>query len=258
MRATVVGACVRLEVIRAARSRQYQLLAVGLPIGLYVAGSVGGLWAATPGIDGSSGGARAMVAMATLGALGAALAVGGSRLAADRASGWLRTVALAPLSWHSLLLGRGVAGVALAGVTVLLLLGLGALVGDVALSPAGWAQLAATTWAGAVPFVLLGMVAGLAPGRRAASALVVALYVGLGAAAWLPDPPGTPAAAAATIGWIEPSYLVGDLGWQAIRGQAPSPVDITLLVAQAVALGATVAWLGPRMAGPGRPPRATG
>ena len=256
---SVVGACFRLEAIRAVRSRQYQLLAVAIPAGLYLAVVIGGLRpGATAGIQDPSWNARAMVAMATLGALGTGLAIGGSRLAGDRASGWLRTLALAPLPWLSLLLGRGAAGVALAGVPVLLLLLLGALPGGVALPPAAWAQLAASIWIGAVPFVLLGTIAGLAPGRRTALALVVALYVGLPAVGGLLAGSVTGAAPAATIDWIEPSYVVGDLGWQAIRGQPPSPVDITLLVVQSVALGAAVAWLAPGIAGPPRPRRLVG
>jgi ABC-2 type transport system permease protein len=257
--AGVVGACFRLEAIRAARSRQYQLLAIAIPVGLYLAVIVGGLdpWPAA-GIGLASWRAQAMVAMATLGALGAGLVIGGSRLAGDRASGWLRTLALAPLPWPYLLLGRGAAGVALAGVPVVLLLVLGALLGGVALPPAAWPQLAASIWIGAVPFVLLGMIAGLAPGRRTGLALVMALYIGLGAAGGLVAGPRTPAPPAATIGWIEPSYVVGDLGWQAIRGQPPSPVDITLLVMQSLALGAAVAWLAPGIAGPPRRRRPAG
>ncbi len=113
------------------------------------------------------------------------------------------------------------------------------------LPPASWVQLAASIWIGAVPFVLLGTVVGLVPERRTALALVVALYVGLPAVGGLLAGPLTGGAPAVTIGWIEPSYVVGDLGWQAIRGQPPSPVDITLLVVQSVALGAAVGWLRP-------------
>jgi len=255
--AAVVGACFRLEVVRAVRSRQYQLLAIAIPVGLYLAVVIGGL-RPSPAIQDASWRAQAMVAMATLGALGTGLAIGGSRLAGDRASGWQRTLALSPLPWPSLLAGRGAAGVALAGVPALLLPALGALLGGVALAPAGWAQLVVSIWIGAVPFVLLGTIVSLAPGRWTALALVVALYVGLTAVGGLLAGPLTRAAPAATIGWIEPSYVVGDLGWQAIRGQPPSPVDITLLVMQSLALGAAVAWLAPGLAGPPRRRRPAG
>ena len=252
--ATVVGACIRLEAVRTLRSRQYQLLAVGIPLGLYLVITAGNPepWA-TAAVSGPSWRAQAMVALATLGALGAGLASGGSRMAVDRASGWLRTLVLVPLPRLDLLVGRVATGVALAGIPILLLAGIAAVLEGVALSPAGWAQLVASIWIGAVPFALLGTLVGRAPCRGAARALGGALFGGVAGGGGVVVPPRTLPAPGATIGWVVPSYVVGDLAWQAILGQPPSPLDITLLVAQSLALGAVVAWPGHGI--PGRPRR---
>lgn len=242
--AAVLYTYVRLEVGRSLRSRQYRFLALGAPVGLYLVATAAGLG---PQPDALVGGTTwktyAMVSMAALGALGAGIAASGSRLAADQDSGWVRTLTVAHLPRLHMLAGRVVAGVVIAGPPIMLLIGTAVLVHGVGLVPGSWLQLIASLWIGAVPFALLGVVMGLVLGRRAAVGAVVVLYLGLAFAGGLLEPIETPPAVVATIGHLLPSFLVGDLGWQAILGRSPSVQDITLLAAESLAFASLIVWI---------------
>ena len=234
---------VRLEILRTLRSRQYQVLAVALPVGLYLLYTQPDLGRRpTALIDGGAWSANALDRMATLGALGAGLAASGSRLAADRASGWIRTLSLAPLPPQQMLSGRVVAGVVSAALPVLIVSGIGLVVHGVALPTGRWLQLFTSLWAGALPFALLGVVVGLSLGRAAAVGSVLVLYLGLAFVGGLVEPIASLPAVIATIGRTLPSFVVRDLGWRAVLGQGPSAQDAALLAAESFGLGSLVFW----------------
>lgn len=234
---------VRFEILRTLRSRQYQLLAAALPVTLYLLGTQPGLGRPpTALIEGGSWGTNALDRMATLGALGAGLAAAGSRMAADRTDGWIRTLRLASLPSARMLAGRTIAGVASAGLPLLLVIVAGVLVRAVALPVAGWLQLVVSVWAGALPFALLGIVVGLSLGRPAAVVAVLAVYLGLAIIGGLLEPIVSLPAVLATIGGALPSFLVRDLAWRAALGQGISAQDATLLAAESFGLGSLVLW----------------
>ncbi len=238
-----LGSYVRLEVLRTLRSRQYQILAVALPVSLYLLSTQPGLGRSpTVMVDGGAWSAAALDQMATLGALGAALATGGSRLATDRADGWIRTLGLAPLPPGQMLTGRVVAGVVGAGLPILLVIGIGVVAHGVALPVGRWLQLIGSLWIGALPFALLGIVVGLSLGRGAAIGAVLVIYLGLAALGGLLEPIASLPTVIGTIGRALPSFLVRDLGWRAALGQGPSAQDATVLAAESFALGSLVFW----------------
>ncbi|MHB8892052.1 MAG: ABC transporter permease [Candidatus Limnocylindrales bacterium] len=236
-------AYVRFEVVRSLRSRQYQLLAIALPVGLYLVYTQSDL-GGQPGalIGGTTWTMYAMVSMAALGALGAGLAANGSRLAAERESGWIRTLGLASLPRCHMLAGRVTAAVVGAGLPILVVIGTGVLVHGARLTPGGWLQLIVSLWVGAVPFALLGVVVGRSLGRDAAVGAVLVLYLGLAFVGGLLEPIESLPAVFATMGRVLPSFLVGDLGWQAILGRGPSARDLTVLAAESFAFGSLIVW----------------
>ncbi len=244
--------CARIDAIRIIRSFDFLVLAVAVPAAVYVA------LMAIPDVDGAAthGGAPfasvgGFIVAATLGSLGAGLATGGRSLAADRTSGWLRNLSLVPVPRSHMLVGRALAGIMLAVPPVLMLSAIAALLDRADLAPGGMATVVACAWLGAVPFTLLGMLVGLAaPGPRSASAATAAIYAIFGALVLPAVLPGTPLSAVATIGFMAPTFDVGDLAWSAIRGLAIRPVDLAFLVGQAAALAAAIAYLGARSLGP--------
>lgn len=235
--------CVRFEVVRGLRSRQYLILALALPVALYLAATQPGLLG-RPGapIDGMTWATYAMVSMAALGALGAGLTVGGSRLAVERESGWVRTLAIVPVARLPMLAGRVVAGVIVAGPPIVAAIAAAVLVRGVGLSPGSWLQLIASVWLGSLPFALLGVAVGLSLGRAAALGAVLVLYLGLALIGGLFEPLDALAGIVATIGRVLPSFLVGDLGWHAVLGRGPSARDITVLTAESLAVGSFIVW----------------
>ena len=243
--ATILYAYVRLEVVRTLRSRQYQLLAIALPIGLCLldvkAGAGGQRDAALPGADSI---AYALAATATLGTLGATLAANGSRLAADRAGGWVRTLMLSSMSRFDMLFGRLVAGVVSVGGPILVAIAAGVLLHGAGSTAGSWLLLAVSLWIGAVPLAMLGMVVGLSLRRGAAIATVVALWLGLAYGGGLLAPIATPPVDIATIGRVLPSFLLDDVVWHELLGQGPSARDIALLAAESFAVGSLIVWNG--------------
>ena len=236
------------EALRCLRSRQYLFLAIALPAGLYVAtlaagtGGPGG----TPA-DGATRSAASLAAFATLGALGAGLVAGGSRLAAERDGGWLRTLSLAALPRFHMLAGRVLAGIIAAVLSIAVVVGAGAVgmgltVPGAGFAPGRWLALAVSLWAGAVPFALLGVVVGLTLGRRVAVVAVLILYVGLAVGGGLLEPGGSLPADLATMERVLPSFVADDLGWRVLLGEGLSARDIALLAAESLALGSFLAW----------------
>jgi ABC-2 type transport system permease protein len=218
-------------------------MAMALPLGLYFvitqAGSDGRPAAV---VDGGNPSWYALVAMATLGATGAALTASGGRLADERANGWIRTLVLLSMSRFDMLMGRFVAGVVGAGVPILIVLGTGVLLHRVGSTPSGWLLLVVTLWIGAVPFVMLGVVVGLTLRRHAAVAAAIAIYLGFAYVGGLLEPVATPPVDIATIGHVLPSFLLDDLGWHELLGQGLSARDVTLLAAESLALGSLMVW----------------
>ncbi len=241
--AAILYAYVRLEVSRTLRSRQYQLLAIALPIGLLLLDvRVGAGGQRDPALAGADASAYALAAMATLGTLGATLAANGNRLAADRADGWVRTLMLSPMSRFDMLFGRLVAGVVSVGGPILVVITAGALLHGAGSTAGTWLQLVVSLWIGAVPLALLGMVVGLFLRRDAAIAAVLALWLGLAYGGGLLAPLATPPVDIATIGRVLPSFLLDDLVWHELLGQGPSARDIALVAAESLAVGSLIVW----------------
>jgi ABC-2 type transport system permease protein len=237
-----VLAYARLEVVRGARSGPYLLLAIATPFALLLASLVAG-----PAAAGSAGsepvrGALAVDQLATLAALGAGLAASGSRLAADRAGGWVQTLAMASLPRLQMLEGRLLAACLLAGMAIVVVVASGAVAAPRDASLLGWLLLAGAIWIGSVPFACLGLAVGLWLGRRGSIAAVVAIYLGLALGGGLLSPIGIWPGTVGTIGRILPTFAVEDLGWHALLGQGLSAHDLTLLAAETLALGSLLAW----------------
>jgi ABC-2 type transport system permease protein len=234
---------VRFEIVRTLRSRQYQLLAIALPVAFYLLYTQPGLGRPPDAVvDGGAWSTNAMARMATLGAVGTGLAAGGGRLAADRADGWVRTLSLASLPRVQVLAGRVIAGVVSAGLPVLVVIAAGVLVHGVTVATGNWIQLIISLWIGALPFALLGVMVGLSLSRGAALGAVVVLYFGLAVVGGLLEPIASMPAVIATIGRLLPSFLVRDLGWRAVLGQGPSAQHAALLAAESFGLATFAFW----------------
>ena len=208
-----------LELRRALRDVRYLVIAVAMPIGLYLlfTGLFGSHSQQALGLPQS---VELMVAMVAYGAIWAVFSATGPRIAHERAIGWTRQLRVTPLAPVSALSGKLVTALA-AALPAMLLVALTAVVSHhVHLSAAQWLALFAAMWAGVLPLALLGLAIGYLAGDEIAFPLMMALYFALGALGGLWIPLSNMPHVMQDIGKVLPSNGLAQLGWRIAGGQA--------------------------------------
>jgi len=219
-----------LELRRSLRDVRYLVIAVAMPIGLYLlfAGLFGAHGQQAQGLPQPT---ELMVAMIAYGAIWAVFSATGPRIAHERAIGWTRQLRVTPLTPTSALAGKLVTAVA-AALPAMALVALTAVVSHhVQLSAAQWPALLAAMWAGVLPLALLGLAIGYLAGDDVAFPLTMALYFALGALGGLWMPLSAMPHAMQDIGQALPSNGVAELGWRIAGGQAAVPKAVLVLTA---------------------------
>jgi ABC-2 type transport system permease protein len=234
---------VTLEMRRCVRDVRYLVIAVALPIGLYLlfTGLFGAHGQRALGLPQP---AELMIAMIAYGAMWAVFAATGPRIAHERAIGWTRQLRVTPLAPASALSGKLVTALA-AALPAMLLVALTAVISHhVHLSAAQWLALFAAMWAGVLPLALLGLAIGYLAGDDIAFPLTMALYFALGALGGLWIPLSTMPHVMQDIGQVLPSNGLAQLGWGIAGGHASIPTATIVLTAWtlASALAAILAY----------------
>jgi ABC-2 type transport system permease protein len=225
-----------LEMRRCLRDVRYLVLAVAMPVGLYLlfTGLFGAHGQQAQGLPQPT---ELMVAMIAYGAMWAVFSATGPRIAQERAIGWTRQLRVTPLTPASALSGKLITALA-AALPAMALVALTAVVSHhVQLSAAQWLALLAAMWAGVLPLVLLGLAIGYLAGDDIAFPLTMALYFALGALGGLWMPPSVMPHLMRDIGRLLPSNSLAELGWQIAGGQASVPTAVLVLAAWTVGSG---------------------
>ena len=225
-----------LEMRRSLRDVRYLVLAVAMPIGLYLlfAGLFGSHGQRAQGLPQPT---ELMVAMIAYGAIWAVFSATGPRIAHERAIGWTRQLRVTPLSAASALSGKLVTALA-AALPAMVLVALTAVASHhVQLSAAQWLAMLAAMWAGVLPLALLGLALGYLAGDEIAFPLTMALYFALGALGGLWMPLSTTPHVMQDIALALPSNGVAELGWRITGGQASVPKAVLVLAAWTVGSG---------------------
>ena len=220
-----------LELRRSLRDVRYLVIAVAMPIGLYLlfTGLFGSHGQRTQGLPQP---VELMVAMVAYGAMWAVFSATAPRIAHERAIGWTRQLRVTPLAPASALAGKLFTALA-AALPAMALVSLTAVLSHhVQLSPAQW-------------LALLGLAIGYLAGDDIAFPLTMALYFALGALGGLWMPPSTMPRAMQDLGQALPSNAVAELGWRIAGGQASVPKAVLVLTAWLLG-GATAALLAYR------------
>ena len=221
---------IALEMRRSLRDIRYLVIAVAMPIGLYLLFT--GLFGAHgQRAQGLSQPVELMVAMIAYGAMWAVFSATGPRIAHERAIGWTRQLRVTPLSAASALSGKLVTALAAALPAMMLVAVTAVLSHHVQLSAAQWLAMLAAMWASVLPLALLGLAIGYLAGDEIAFPLTMALYFALGALGGLWIPLSTMPLAMQDIGQALPSNGVAELGWRIAGGQAPVPKAVLVLTA---------------------------
>jgi ABC-2 type transport system permease protein len=231
-RAVELLAAVGRESVRQARSPRYLVLALGVPLTQYL------LYTRTPiagpvadrTVSGASWATHFMVSMAALGAIAAALSVGVAGFSAATANA--RRI-------------RSVAATGLLVMPPLALVGLaGAFLNGVRLDGATWLDLALALWIGAAPFVALGLLLATVLDRDVAGVVLLGVLILLAVLGGLLQPLETLPQTMLAIAPVLPSYHLAALGWMAIVGRGPSPVDVVVLAGYTAVVTAVLWWRG--------------
>jgi len=233
-------AYLRLEVRRTVRNRRYVFFGIGFPVVFYLlyTGILGGKGAgsADPRFQ-----AFFLVSMAAYGMIGAAL-TSAVPIAQERASGWTRQLRVTPLPSSAWV----VAKLALAYVTALPALALVSAVAisvnHVALPATTWLQLVVGLAVGVLPFAAFGLLIGFAFEPGSAQGAVTLTYLATSILGGLWAPVSTFPDGLATIAQIMPTYHLANLGWSALDGRGPDPIDALVLAGYGIAAFALVAW----------------
>jgi ABC-2 type transport system permease protein len=226
------------EIRRALRNKRFLILSVALPVVLYEligqqqSGPVGGVAFKN----------YFMISMAAYGAVIAALSVGGPRVAAERANGWVRQLRVTPLSQRDYLAGKVMTSVCLVLPAIVLVCAAGALNG-VSLSAGAWVQLLVSLVIASVPFALLGLAVGYWLDAESAQAGTAVIMLGTSVLGGLWYPLTNFPRVLQLFGEALPTYRLASLARSALEGAAPGGVDMGVMLAWTVAFGACFAWL---------------
>jgi ABC-2 type transport system permease protein len=148
----------RYELLRTIRNRRFFLLSLGFPVLIYLLVAAPNRQAGSVGGTGISLRLYYMVSLAVFGSMNAVLG-SGTRIAAERTTGWNRQLRLTPLSTRSYFRAKVVTGYVVAGTTIALLYVVGAAVG-VRLTAGNWLEMTGYLLVGLIPFAALGILLG--------------------------------------------------------------------------------------------------
>jgi ABC-2 type transport system permease protein len=237
---TGLPAFLRFEVLRLIRNPRYVGITVGFPVVFYSLF----LHSIEPAhfIGGTTWNTYFMVSMACFGAMVAALNAGGTRLAAERASGWTRQLRVTPLPASSYVLTKVAASMLIALPVVAVVELTGFFVGGVRLGIGTWAVLTLVLWVSTLPFVVLAVLVGFVASSETAYPLVTALMFLLSFFGGLFTPVESMPNALRDVAQFLPTYHVASLGWAVAAGQAPGLGDAGTLAAFTLVLAVAVTW----------------
>lgn len=227
-----------LDLSRTVRDGRYLLLAVIAPVGFYLLFSA--VFSSNSLGPNTTFGLPApkeiMVAMATFGAMWAALSATAPRLARDREGGWLDYLATTPLRAGQVLVGRIAVGM-IVTLPALLAVGIAAIAAHgVTLAAWQWAADLGLLWIGTLPFVALGIAIGSLASSTVAFALSTGLWFAFAALGGLWVPPGNLSSGLRHLATALPSYNQAALGWHVTSGTAPTAANIAILAAWTIGL----------------------
>jgi ABC-2 type transport system permease protein len=238
----MITAFLRFEIRRVLRSRRYFIIAVIIPVAVYllVTSSVtshGGVE-----INQTPFSVYYMISMATFGAILASFSSAAIRLADERTSGWLRSIRVMPLSNPAYLIGKLGVGMIMALPTILLVF----LIAEIRYSPslAWWQWLAAlsVTWIGVLPFAAFGIFAGLTWTSDTLGPLVGGGMSLLAFFGGLYTPINTLGSTLHHVAQVMPTYHLASLGWAIVGDRPPTIIHPLILLGYLALTSGLAIW----------------
>lgn len=145
----------KFELLRTFRNRRFFILSVAFPLGIYLITAVPNRGVSNLAGTGISAPLYFMVGLVAFGTMAAMLS-SGTRIAAERTSGWTRQLRLTPLPAGAYLRTKVTTGYVMALITMGLLFGAGLLLG-VELPVIAWLQMTGLVLVALIPFAAFGI-----------------------------------------------------------------------------------------------------
>lgn len=227
-------ALTQLEIRRAVRNRRVMFFSVLYPAGLYLL--IGSTVSGTAS-NGVSAKAYVLIAMASFGALGAALTTNATKIALERKEGWTRQLRLTSLPGSGYVIGKVAAATAVTIPALVVVFGIGAATG-VHQSALRWITAFLIMWIGSLAFTGLGIAIGYGVPNDSVQMVSMISYLGLAVLGGLFVPfKGT----MAKIGALSPAYQVRALGTDAVNGLHLPVHGVMILAAWMIGAGVLAA-----------------
>lgn len=232
----------RVEIRRMFRNVRYLVFTLLMPVLLYVVFSKSA---------GDGGGAQVrglpftvyfMVSMAAYAGSLAATFTGGPRLALERVGGWTAQLRVTPLPTWGYLATKAATALLLALPSIALVALVAALTNSIHLSAGHWLGFLAGVWLAVVPFAALGIMIGYLLDPNSAQPVTVLSLLGLSILGGLFTPVEAMPRTMREIAHALPTYHLGDIGWRAVSGLAPTASDVAVLAAWAAAFAVVAGW----------------
>ena len=223
----------QLEVRRSLRNRRTMFFAVLYPTILFLA--IGG--SATWTIDGVPGKTYELIAMASFGALGAALTTNANKIALERKEGWTRQLRLTALPGSGYVVSKVAAAMATTVPAVVVVFAVGAATG-VHLSPALWFEAFLILWIGSLTFTSLGIAIGYGVPYDSVQIVSIIVYIGLSLIGGLWFPLG---GVIGKFAKFSPSFQVRELALDVVTKTHISAGGLVILAAWLVGAAALAA-----------------
>lgn len=231
------------ELRRMLRSRRYLLITIGFPVLFYILFSRSdGRLGATQPFQGTTWGTYYLASMIAFAAITASLNVGGARLAAERTSGWVRSLRVTALPPWGYLTVKLAAALVLTLPTMIAVCLVGAATGHVHLSAGAWVALVGFMWIGSLAFAALSLAIGMVATSDTAQPLTSVVLLVLSFFGGLFEPVSALPSALRDLADALPTYHLGHLGWMVVEHRPMSVYDYPVLLAWGLAGGAVVAW----------------
>ncbi|MFI6789095.1 ABC transporter permease [Nonomuraea sp. NPDC050383] len=231
----MLASYVRLEMLRMVRNKKFLIIGIGFPLVIYLLNA--NVFGKETTGDGVTLSAYVMVSMAAYGAISGALVNTAGPWAQERASGWLPQLRVTPLPSWVIIVGKLVSALVLVLPSMLLVCLAGALTQGVSLPAGQWAALVGALWAGAVPFVALGLIVGSLLRPEAVQPVTLVTMLGLMIVGGLWFPVSTMSDTMRSVAEVTPAYSYADMGWKVIAGHGVPMTDALTVAGWAAALG---------------------
>ncbi len=234
-------AAILLDLQRTLRNRQYLIFSLIFPVGFYILYTR--LYSAGSSFGRTNWAAYYMVSMSTFGAVAMMLNATGSRVAAERKTGWPVYLAANPLTPLRYVVAKVVVALltTLVGIAVVFVVAIG--LNHVSLPLSMWLAIGVEIWLGSIPFAAIGLFLAYAMGPSSIGFGVSIVYLAGSFLGGLWIPLRVLPVSLKDIARILPTYHEASMAWTTLQGGPFDWIHPLVLGSYAIGFGALAVWL---------------